>query len=126
MNNKLMLLLVLGVSLVLFGCAKPAGESNLPPTGEIGAADEVPPATDTPETEEPIETPEVEETPEDEPEAPVAEPETPEIEEPEEVPEETEPVTEVDEEALADLFQVDTDKPLEDEGYDVETPSAQE
>lgn len=31
-----------------------------------------------------------------------------------------------EEQELADLFQIDTDKPLEDEGYGVGTPSAQE
>ncbi|MFH2101281.1 MAG: hypothetical protein ABII71_04325 [Candidatus Micrarchaeota archaeon] len=113
MNTKLMLLLVLGMSLVLFGCAKKAEpDTTLSPEGELGPAGEVPEAA--PDA--------VPETPE--PDAPPAEPENltvPRGPGPVELP-----PSETDEEKLADLFQIDTDQPLEDEGLDIETPTDQE
>ncbi len=90
MDTKILLLVMLGISLLVFGCAKKAPEAP----AEV-AAEEEPPA-----------------------EEPAAGPEEAEPEEPAEVSE--------DMQKLADLFSVDTDKPLEDEGLDVETPAAKE
>ncbi len=93
METRILLLMMLGVSLLFFGCAKKAPEAPAEVAAEDG--DVTGPAGEPAGTE------------------PEAEPE-----EPAEVPEETQ--------KLADLFKVDTDKPLEGEGLDLETPEAKE
>ncbi len=100
MNMRIVLLLIIGVSFLFFGCAKQAGE----------------PAAPAEESEEEVEVPEEEVPAEEEPgEVPPVE-EEPEEEIPENVSEE--------EQELADLFQIDTDEPLGDEGLGMETPSS--
>lgn len=105
MNTRIVLLLILGISFLFFGCAKPA-EEEVAPTVETGEVKEEMEVTE--EEEVPVEE-ELEEVP------PAEEPE-------EEIPE---GVSEEDQ-ALADLFQIDTDEPLGDQGLGTETPSAQE
>lgn len=92
MNTKILLLLLLGVSFLFFGCAKKAAE-----TDNVSETDDV--------TEE-------EETADEEDETTEEDNET--AEEPDE-----------EEEELADLFDIDKDKPVGDEGLDVESPSSE-
>ncbi len=120
MNARIMLLLLLGVSLALFGCAKKTGpETESPPQGELVPEGEVPPAEEeTPpaEPEEEVPTVPPEQPPPEVPDEPVEEPES----------DDTEPTTEVEEMTLVELFQIDTDKPIGDEGLDADSPSAHE
>ena len=123
MNAKIALLLLLGFSFLVMGCGKQA-EPTTP--AEIGPT--VPPAE---EGEEPATEPEEEEevivVEEEEEAPPEEEPEAEEEEESEAGEEEETAGEDIDEETLAGLFEVETDKPLEDEGLQEDgTPSAQE
>ncbi len=98
MNWKLLFAL-LAVGLFVAGCAgREAQAPTTPPGGEITAP------------------PSGEETPPAEPETPAEEP-TPPAEEPTVEPPAEEPTGD----GLGDLFQIDTDEPLEGSGYDVPT-----
>ena len=105
MNTKLLILLVLGVSLVFFGCTKRASGGN-----------ETLPTIDAPENELPVanETPEDPGEPEEEPGEPSAPPS-----------ETTETIPETSEEELADLFDISTEEPVGGEGLDSESPSSE-
>ena len=105
MDIKIVLLLVLATSILMFGCAGKEKQQEVTEPPEMSA-----PADDQQPAEEPAE-------PADEP----AENDTPPVEE--QPP--AEPADNAsDDSALADLFQIDTDKPISDEGLDVSTPSS--
>ncbi len=107
MNGRMLLVLILGISFLFFGCAQQAPQQPITPV--VAPEEETPPAAEE-VIEQPVEEP-VEETVEEE---------VPPAEEPgEEIPEE-----EISEEQLADLFQVETDEPLGDEGLETGTPSS--
>ena len=113
MNAKIALLLLLGFSFLVMGCGKqaeptaPAGIGPSAPPAEEGAAPEEEVAVEEGEEALPGEEPEAEGGPES--------------------GEEPEAGTEIGEESLAGLFEVETDKPLEDEGLQEDgTPAAQE
>lgn len=144
--NKFVILSLLVFSLLLFGCTgkdkavavvdEPAEE----PENEDVSTDEQAEGTEAPEQEDEVEADEeesVEDAPSEETEeAPVTEPEVvtqPEEEMPDLPTEEETPAEQPDEqqeeqtakeEELADLFNIDKDKPVEDQGYDVKTPSS--
>jgi len=99
MNIKIVLLVLLATSILMFGCAGKARQDATEQPPDISA-----PADGTVE----------------EPEQPAEEPQQP-AEEPSQEPAEN---ASGDESALADLFQIDTDKPISDEGFDVSTPSS--
>ena len=101
MDIKIILLLMLATSVLMFGCAG-KGKAPAAETAEITTPDDQP--------EGPAE---------EEPATPAEETEEPEASEPEEPSADAS-----DDEALADLFQIDTDKPISDEGLDVDTPSS--
>ena len=114
MNWKLLFAL-LAVGLFVAGCAgREAQAPATPPGGEITAP---PPEEVTPPAEP--------EAPAEEPAPPAEEPAPPAEETPpaEEPPAE-EPPAEPSGDGLGDLFQVDTDEPLEGSGYEV--PSVEE
>ena len=98
MNAKILVVLLLGISFLFFGCVTPA-EEQVTPVDEIEEEE-----TTEEETEEVTE----EETTEEEPET------------------EEQPTGEVSDEELADLFQIDEDEPLGDTGLDgAQTPSSE-
>lgn len=104
MDSKLFIFLLLGVSLLAFGCAgkkaqapQPTQEDTVQPaaTGQqAGAGDTIA----APEPEQNASMPETVEESSGEPGSNLSD--------------------------LADLFQVDTDKPLEGEGFDIESPKS--
>jgi hypothetical protein len=114
MDIKIVLLLLLGVSFLFFGCA---GKKAQNPNEGVKYDEIESTEPDVPVTTTPVEA----ETSDDVPTDVVDEIE---VEDSDEAPEETEEEIEVDEETedLADLFVIDTDKPLEGEGFDVESP----
>jgi len=100
MDGKTLLLLLLGVSFLFFGCAKKGEAAPEAPGAQLGPSGE----TTTPEPEA---------TPSAEANATPSAPNA--------------TAGEDDgTEALADLFRVETDKPLEDEGLDTSTPKSKE
>lgn len=106
MDIKIALLVMLAASFLLFGCAGKARQDSTEQPPEISApADGQPPAEQIEQPSEggqPAEEPEQSDVP----------------------PEESAENASTDDSALADLFQVDTDKPISDEGFDVSTPSS--
>ena len=141
MNSKLLILVLLGFSILFFGCAKQApqedemdhdvlGPEGEPPSGDTTEKDEadapeeevMPPADAPDEDEAPVD--DITEEPEEEtPGEDTAEDEAVEENESEEetVPDE-EDVKE--QERLADLFNIDTEQPLGDDGLDSDGPSS--
>ncbi len=110
MDTKILVLLLLGISLLAFGCA---GKKANPPkeivTEEIGpvingTANDT---EDDSDAEAEVQVDEDNETKDDVPDKV-----------------ETNTSTGKDLSELADLFKVDTDKPLEDEGFDVKSPES--
>jgi hypothetical protein len=135
MNSKLLILLLLGFSVLFFGCASRQDSDdgdlqdvlgpgngtprdNVVPSPDDGSneSDEgnmIPPADEIPGEEDSIgETPPSGNETENEP---TSENETGD--------DELEP-TDAEEEKLADLFRIDTEKPIGDEGLDSEGPSS--
>lgn len=112
MDIKIVLLLVLGVSFLFFGCAGKKANSN-----EGVKYDEI----ESTEPDEPVTAPPAEDPSDAEPMD--VEDET-EEDDSDEGSVEDEEEMEADEqtEDLADLFEIDTDKPLEGEGFDVKSP----
>ncbi len=114
MDIKIVLLLVLGVSFLFFGCA---GKKANPDEGvkydEIESTEPDDPAPPAEEASDDDST-DVEETEEDGSDM--------EDGTQEEESDEEEMGADEETEELADLFVVDTDKPLEGEGFDVESP----
>jgi len=116
MDIKIVLLLVLGVSFLFFGCAgKKANPNEGVKYDEIKSTESEEPVAPPP-AEEPSDDDSTDETEEDDSDVEdgAEEEETDKEEEEMEVDGETE--------ELADLFVIDTDKPLEGEGFDVESP----
>lgn len=95
MNIKIVLLMVLAASILLLGCAGKARQDATEQPPEISAPAD---SADEPASQ-----------PSGEPEKPAEEPAE---------------NASGDEGALADLFRIDTDKPISDEGFDVSTPSS--
>ncbi len=118
MDIKIVLLLVLGVSFLFFGCAgKKANPNEGVKYDEIESTEPdetvTPPPAQEPSADDSTDV-EDETEADDSDEAGDSDESSVEDEQEVEADEETE--------ALADLFVVDTDKPLEGEGFDVESP----
>lgn len=104
MEIKIALMVLLAASFLMFGCAGKGSQTAAGQPSEISASDGGEPAVDNASAEE--QQPAAEEQPAGQP--------------PAEQPAETGS----DGSELADLFQIDTDKPISDEGLDVSTPSS--
>jgi hypothetical protein len=115
MNGRLLLLLLLGASFLFFGCAKKGEPAPEAPGTQLGPAGETtPPADDTTPPAEVNDTPQAD--------ANVTPPaETNETDGEDDADDAEDGIGD-----LADLFQIDTDKPLEDEGFDTSTPESKE
>lgn len=122
MNAKLLILLLFGVSFLFFGCAKKAGPEEPVPQPPETVDDTEPAADDT--TEQPAAPPEEEPGAEEPDEETTGEPE--EVTPPAEEEEPGEATNSFNMDSLGGLFKIDTDKPLEDEGFGVDTPSSED
>jgi hypothetical protein len=116
MDAKILVLLLLGVSLLAFGCA--GKKAQAPPT--IGAGDDTLPAANDTMDDSEDETDENESMDDSEDES-----EGHDAKDDEEGMDEAN-TSGKDISDLADLFKVDSDKPLEGEGLDVKTPESNE
>jgi len=111
MNAKILILLLIGVSFLFFGCAAKGGQAQAP-------VDELPDEED--EEDETIEADEEDEEDELEDETEEEEDQEDETEEDDETP------SDVSDEELAGLFEIDEDEPLGDTGLDgAQTPSSE-